>query len=276
MRLSLRWLCSGGVQPHFGRHGAKVQDYEEFQDSDETGNNFADNKSKKKQFFSTKHPRIFSLSTSGQLSSSRSTPDSSSRESSTHSSISSSNTENSTDSNSSHHPSHHSSHHSRSSSCYRSKRAAHRLPEDHHIDRFEEAFALFDKNGDGSINKSELGVVMASLGQKLTETELEDMIDEVDADGNGMIEFSEFLKLVGIHRKVQRKHFEEEHREAFRVFDRDDSGWIDATELRTVMTRLGEEVTDDEVAEMIREADFDGDGHINYEEFVHAMMTMHD
>ena len=58
----------------------------------------------------------------------------------------------------------------------------------------------------------------------------------------------------------------------FRVFDKDGNGYISAAELRHVMTNLGEKLTDEEVDEMIREADIDGDGQVNYEEFV-AMMT---
>ena len=58
---------------------------------------------------------------------------------------------------------------------------------------------------------------------------------------------------------------EEEIKEAFRVFDKDGNGFISAAELRHVMTNLGEKLTDEEVDEMIREADVDGDGQVNYE-----------
>jgi len=58
-----------------------------------------------------------------------------------------------------------------------------------------------------------------------------------------------------------------------KVFDRDGNGFISAAELRHVMTNLGEKLTDEEVDEMIREADVDGDGQINYEEFVKMMMA---
>ena len=51
--------------------------------------------------------------------------------------------------------------------------------------------------------------------------------------------------------------------EAFKVFDRDNNGFISAAELRHVMTSIGEKLTDDEVDEMIREADQDGDGRID-------------
>ena len=59
---------------------------------------------------------------------------------------------------------------------------------------------------------------------------------------------------------------------AFKVFDKDGNGFISAEELRHVMTDLDQTITDEEVDEMIREADIDGDGQINYEEFAKMMM----
>ncbi|KAK7605593.1 hypothetical protein V9T40_007451 [Parthenolecanium corni] len=133
------------------------------------------------------------------------------------------------------------------------------------IAEFKEAFSLFDKDGDGTITTKELGTVMRSLGQNPTEAELQDMINEVDADGNGTIDFPEFLTMMA--RKMKDTDSEEEIREAFRVFDKDGNGFISAAELRHVMTNLGEKLTDEEVDEMIREADIDGDGQVNYEDF---------
>ncbi|CAE7835049.1 unnamed protein product [Symbiodinium sp. CCMP2592] len=126
------------------------------------------------------------------------------------------------------------------------------------IAEFKEAFSLFDKDGDGTITTKELGTVMRSLGQNPTEAELQDMINEVDADGNGTIDFPEFLSLMA--RKMKDTDTEEELIEAFKVFDRDGNGFISAAELRHVMTNLGEKLTDEEVDEMIREADVDGTG----------------
>merc|ERR1739845_21182 len=98
-----------------------------------------------------------------------------------------------------------------------------------------------------------------------------DMINEVDVDGNGTIDFPEFLSLMA--HKMKDTDTEEELIEAFKVFDRDANGFISAAELRHVMTNLGEKLTGEEVDEMIREADVDGDGQINYEEFVKMMMA---
>ncbi|XP_055637087.1 calmodulin-alpha-like isoform X1 [Toxorhynchites rutilus septentrionalis] len=137
------------------------------------------------------------------------------------------------------------------------------------ISDFKEAFKLFDKDGDGTITTMELGAVMRSLGQRPTEAELQDIILEIDADGNGTVDFSEFLTLMA--RTIRDDYTEEEIREAFRVFDKDGNGYITAAELRYVMDMVGEKLTEEEAEEMIREADDDGDGHINYEEFVVLM-----
>ena len=133
------------------------------------------------------------------------------------------------------------------------------------ISEFKEAFSLFDKDKDGTITSRELGTVMRSLGQNPTEAELRDMVKEVDADGNGTIDFSEFLTMMA--RKLKDVDTEDELKEAFKVFDKDGNGFISAAELRHVMTNLGEKLTDEEVDEMIKEADIDSDGQVNYEEF---------
>merc|ERR1712126_515944 len=139
------------------------------------------------------------------------------------------------------------------------------------IAEFKEAFSLFDKDGDGTITTKELGTVMRSLGQNPTEAELQDMINEVDADGNGTIDFPEFLTMMT--RRMKYTDSQEEIREAFRVFDKDGNGFISAAELRNVMSNLGEKLTEDEIDKLIREADVDGDGQINYEEFVTVMIS---
>ena len=72
---------------------------------------------------------------------------------------------------------------------------------------------------------------------------------------------TEFLTMMA--RKMKDTDSEEEIREAFKVFDRDNNGFISAAELRHVMTSIGEKLSDDEVDEMIREADQDGDGRID-------------
>ncbi|XP_055297240.1 calmodulin-like isoform X2 [Sitodiplosis mosellana] len=134
------------------------------------------------------------------------------------------------------------------------------------VAEFKEAFMLFDKDEDGTITMAELGVVMRSLGQRPSENELRNMVNEVDINGNGTIEFNEFLLMMS--KKMKVAEGEDELKEAFRVFDKNNDGLISATELRHVMTNLGERLSDAEVDDMIKEADSDNDGFVNYEEFV--------
>lgn len=130
----------------------------------------------------------------------------------------------------------------------------------------KEAFLLFDKDSDGMITAAELGVVMRSLGQRPSEMELRNMVHMVDKDGNGTIEFDEFLLMMS--KKIHDSDSETELKEAFRVFDKNGDGFISPAELRHVMHNLGEKLTDEEVEDMIKEADLDGDGLVNYSEFV--------
>lgn len=88
----------------------------------------------------------------------------------------------------------------------------------------------------GCITTKELGVgVMRSLGQNPTVAELQDMIKEVDADGNRTIHFPEFLNLMA--RKMKDTDSEKELKEEFRVFDKDQNGFISAAELRHVIEK---------------------------------------
>ncbi|KAJ4764627.1 Calmodulin [Rhynchospora pubera] len=124
------------------------------------------------------------------------------------------------------------------------------------ISEFQQAFLLFDRNNDGCITLEELAAVIHQLGLNPTEVELLEMIREVDINGNGTIEFNEFTILMA--RKLMETDTDEEMKEAFEVFDKDHNGLISPSELRHVMRNLGENLTDDEVAQMIREADIDG------------------
>ena len=124
---------------------------------------------------------------------------------------------------------------------------------------YEDMFYLFDKNGDGRISTAELGEVMSSLGQMVTEAELMDMVKCVDKDGNGTIELEEFLNMMA--NKVDISP--EELHQAFNAFDKDGNGLISREELRSLSTSIGEEITEAEIDEMIKKADLNGDGQIS-------------
>ncbi|KAG8898251.1 hypothetical protein FRB99_007575 [Tulasnella sp. 403] len=124
-------------------------------------------------------------------------------------------------------------------------------------------------DGDGTITSKELGTVMRALGQNPSDQELQDMIQSVDADKSGTIDFNEFTVLMA--KKLQGSDADEELLEAFKVFDKDGNGTISSSELKQVMATMGEKLSDAEIAEMMREADVDSDGQISFQEFKKMM-----
>ena len=71
------------------------------------------------------------------------------------------------------------------------------------LEDYEDAFRVFDKDGDGSITVVELGEVMRKLNMNPTDAELTDMVNEVDTDGNGDIDLPEFISLMA--RKMMKQ-----------------------------------------------------------------------
>ena len=138
------------------------------------------------------------------------------------------------------------------------------------IAKYKEAFRALDRDGNGSISIQELGTLLSSLGQVPTPDELQQIIIEVDTDKSGNIEFEEFL--VMMVRKDNKGSDREEIEKAFNLFDSSGDGFISEVELRAVMERLGERLSDSEIDRMMTVADFDGDGRVGFEDFL-ALMT---
>ena len=132
------------------------------------------------------------------------------------------------------------------------------------INEFKEAFNIFDKDKDGYITIKELDQIMKKLGQAPTESELQNMINEVDIDGNGTIDFREFLGIMT--KKLKETDSEDELIEVFKIFDSDGNGLINSNELLNVMVTLGEDINKEDINDLIKEVDHDGDGFINFEE----------
>lgn len=135
----------------------------------------------------------------------------------------------------------------------------------------KKAFSLFDYDKDGVISINDMKIVLKSLGHRFTEEQLEDLIKKIDRNGDGKIQLNEFLDIMGAKQKYA-KALEEEVRVAFEFFDLDGNGFISVTELKQVALELGEELTEGEIDEMIREADVDGDGQVDFNEFLRMMM----
>lgn len=146
--------------------------------------------------------------------------------------------------------------------------------DDEQLGELREIFRSFDRNKDGSLTQLELGSLLRSLGLKPSEDQLDALIQKADTNSNGLIEFSEFVALVEPELiRVKCPYNEEQLRMIFRMFDRDDKGYITAAELAHSMAKLGHALTANELTGMIKEADTDGDGCINFQEFSQAITS---
>merc|ERR1712001_783595 len=110
---------------------------------------------------------------------------------------------------------------------------------------------------------------MRALGFEPRKEEIKKMISEVDKDNSGNLSFDNFLSLMST--KMAEKDTKEEILKAFKLFDDDETGKISFQNLKRVAKELGENLTDEELQEMIDEADRDGDGEVSQDEFLRIM-----
>ena len=169
------------------------------------------------------------------------------------------------------------------------------------MQELREAFDLFDTDGSGTIDTKELQVALRALGFDSKKEKVRKMIADIDLDGSGAlprrrppsprvpcdpgscprltahlcthgagtIDFEEFVEMMT--GKMGDRDSPEEIRRVFKLFDDDETGKISFRNLKRVARELGENMTDEELQEMIDEADRDGDGEINEEEFLRIM-----
>jgi len=126
-----------------------------------------------------------------------------------------------------------------------------------------EAFAVFDKDGGGTISRQELGAVLRAFDKNFSDDQLKKIVSKFDVDGDGQIDFAEFLAMM---TKQERKDVDE-LREAFAVFDKDGDGTISANELEIVMKAIGENIDRETINLMIESVDTDKNAYIDFEEF---------
>ncbi|CEG49057.1 caltractin [Plasmopara halstedii] len=137
------------------------------------------------------------------------------------------------------------------------------------LEEVKEAFRLFDTTSSGTIDMRELKAAMRALGFQVKKAEIHQMIIDIGKDESETINLNEFIELMT--GKMNSRDPREEIMKIFQLFDDDNTGKISFRNLKRVCTELGETLTDEEMHEMIDEADRDGDGLINEEEFFRVM-----
>ncbi|KAF4351716.1 hypothetical protein F8388_019535 [Cannabis sativa] len=142
------------------------------------------------------------------------------------------------------------------------------------LNQLRAIFTRFDMDADGSLTILELAALLRSLGLKPSGDQIHTLLSNVDSNGNGAIEFEELVSAImpdDDHLSDEILVNQDQLMEVFRSFDRDGNGYITAAELAGAMAKMGQPLTYKELTEMIREADVDGDGVISFNEFATVM-----
>eukprot|EP00931_Biecheleriopsis_adriatica_P109331 TRINITY_DN8358_c0_g2_i1.p1 TRINITY_DN8358_c0_g2~~TRINITY_DN8358_c0_g2_i1.p1 ORF type:complete len:187 (-),score=47.06 TRINITY_DN8358_c0_g2_i1:147-707(-) len=143
---------------------------------------------------------------------------------------------------------------------------------DSELKEFAWAFNLYDVLEDGIIDVVQVRKALSWLGEEPSEKKFLAVMNEVDSHAKGIVDFQRFIRIVShFDRSVLT---EDELVNAFKIFDKDKSGSIDAIELQDVLKKLGFDVSPLQAEEMIQEADNDGSGECGYREFVSKILQI--
>jgi len=139
------------------------------------------------------------------------------------------------------------------------------------VRELEEAFFLFDYDKDGKITTREVGAAVRSVGLNPTELELKDMVNDVTGLG-GTVDVPTLCQII-TKRVRDLKTSPDELKDALQVFDKQGTGMISVHDLKMSLTTLGERLTDEELDELIRECDQDGEGMVRADDMVKVLMV---
>ena len=145
---------------------------------------------------------------------------------------------------------------------------------DNIIDKKENYKSFFDKydsNRDGNVTSDELANILKAININVSDEEIKEIIEELELEGNNEINYEDFVSIV--NRREKDVDTEEEVLKAFKFFDKEGNGLININDLKHIMITVSKNLSEPEIDDMLKEADLDMDGFINYEEFIRSLLT---
>ena len=136
-------------------------------------------------------------------------------------------------------------------------------------------FNLFDTKKQEFLGADDLDDILRAMGFRPSKEELQEILEEIDEDGSGEIEFGEFCQLCAkfLVEEPDEETMRAELKEAFRVYDKEGQGFITTTQLRDIISELDPNLTQEDLDGIIEEIDEDGSGTMDFDKFCQMMMT---
>ena len=125
---------------------------------------------------------------------------------------------------------------------------------------------------EGAIPADNVGSILSMMGMKVKPSALREIIEDIDEDGSGLLEFGEFCQLAAKFLvEEDEEALKKELKEAFRIYDKECMGYISIETLKEILRELDNKLTEDDLDSIIEEVDEDGSGTLDFDEFMGMM-----
>ena len=125
---------------------------------------------------------------------------------------------------------------------------------------------------EGAIPVDQVGSILSMMGMKVKPSALREIIEDIDEDGSGLLEFAEFCQLAAKFLvEEDEEALKKELKEAFRIYDKEQLGYISIETLKEILRELDNKLTEEDLDSIIEEVDEDGSGTLDFDEFMDMM-----